>query len=111
MEVNLRIVTLVNVKKKKNIYIFLHYGKRRGSNDLYSHIIPTNNPHMDRYILITVGEISHDVARLLHIIHSLDPHNQRWQPQISPFQFDDFPATSDTRGYPLNIPWLIIIHH
>ena len=89
----------------------MHYGKRRGSNDLYSHIIPTNNPHMDRYILITVGEISHDVARLLHIIHSLDPHNQRWQPQISPFQFDDFPATSDTRGYPLNIPWLIIIHH
>ena len=30
MEVNLRIVTLVNVEEK-NISFFLHYGKRRGS--------------------------------------------------------------------------------
>ena len=59
-------------------------------NDLYSHIIPTNNPHMDRYILIILGEISHYVAiDTAKIIHSLDPHNQRWQPQISPFRWLD----------------------
>ena len=42
-------------------------------NDLYSHIIPTNNPHMDRYILIIVGEFSHDVAIYTAIIKDDNP--------------------------------------
>ena len=55
MEVNLRIVTLVNVEEKINKYIYLHYGKRRGS------------IFLSFYLCI-----------FLPIDRSIDPFSKRW---------------------------------